>query len=241
MAVTVYAWPPVCAKGAEWTVGDTVQRSQSLLTGRRYVSRFQRSRRMASLVVSGIRDDGAGYMEALKVMLRGGENLVRLVSYPINHGPSLDVDRESIGVEWTEGGVDLNWTEGASDLNWYSSAFLNGLLITAVGGPAVRVQNGPPMTLIARPGEFISIGDETRLILRPSTTDFNGAATILVDEQFSAPGPVTISDRDTGVFEALSIPRAVRPARGDWTYSWEFREVFEDEVPGGFNEVNRWP
>lgn len=115
----VYAWPPVGVVGHEWTEHAPVNRSRSILTGRRYVSAAQRKRRLAALNVSALARgrSGAGYMEVLKRLLAGGENLVRLNSYPVNWW--LDTQRLarlrlSDPVGWTAPGMPM-WNGARAD------------------------------------------------------------------------------------------------------------------------------
>lgn len=253
MAVNVYAWPPVGVVGSEWTEDAPVSVSRSLLSGARYVSASQRKRRLASLVVSSLGRGrmGAGYCEVLKKLLSGGESLVRLNSYPINwhlDARAQAAARQSQHLNWTTGGVDLDWTAGVVDLLWYSGTLLTCTVTTDAGWPALAVSGLPENTLVARPGEFVTVFEdeadttgETVQVLTAATSDASGDATVRVMTAPSHGGRVNIGVSDTGVFEVVGgLPRAQQAPRGNWTYAWSFREVFADEVAGGFTEVNPW-
>lgn len=250
----VYKWPPVGTVGREWTVEDLVGESRSLFTGATWLSAAQRRRRLAGLSVSARsnRGQGAGYMEALKRLLRGGLHAVRLQSQPINHGRGEVPDsvRQAWPLAWRSGPNPLAWRTGsAQKLVFYSGG--NGDVIakaefidTGVSGLGrMRVTGLPRSARVARVGEFVTIYgqvNETRMLVRPVDTDPDGATTIWVDEPFSGGGRINFGTSETGVFRAVEIPRAPRPRFGDWYYDWEFREVFEDEYSDGFTEINPW-
>ena len=52
-------------------------------------------------------------------------------------------------------------------------------------------------------------------------------------------GRVNIGTVVSAVFEVTEMPSPRQPVRGNWFYTWKFREVFEDEV-GGFVELDPW-
>jgi len=248
--VRVIAWPPVGVTGTEWTEDAPVQISRSMLTGAERVSAFQRKRRLATLIVPGFGRTtyDAGYIEMLKRYLEG-INLVRLNSYPINWhieangNPAL---RQSRPLLWSAGGDPLEWESGSEPLLWFTGTYVTGTTATVDGRPVLYVTGLPPNMLVIRPAEFITLfsetGSETVQAVAPATTDDTGAATILL---FEAPAESYTSARvnlgtcDTGVFRPVDYPRAVQPVRGDWSYTWSFREVFEDEV-GEFEEFDPW-
>lgn len=248
----VYAWPPVGVVGHEWTEHAPVNRSRSILTGRRYVSAAQRKRRLAALNVSALARgrSGAGYMEVLKRLLAGGENLVRLNSYPVNWW--LDTQRLarlrlSDPVGWTApGDADVEWSEGGSPLHWFAGTVLTGTAGSSGGWPVLSITGGPANTLIARPGDFVTLYSPvesttgtTAMVVREATTNGSGAVTLRLLTALSGSGRACIGASDTGVFEADEMPRALQGVTGDWQYQWSFREVFEDEC-GTFTEVNPW-
>ena len=249
---TVYAWPPVGAVGSEWTVEDPVNSSRGLLNGKRYLSAVQRRRRKSTVVVSALSAGkvGAGYCEVLKRLLDGGVNLVRLKSLPINWHVDVSGDqswRRQVELEWQEGDLALSWSERGDRLPWYIGAHLPYTLAPGLSFPAIRVTGLPPAVLVARPGEFASFATtdagetvETHMILDSARSDDTGAAVVKLMTGPASAGFVSLGTSETAVFEAVEIPRAVQPVGGNWSYSWTFSEVFEDEVTGGFVEVDPW-
>ncbi|WP_146592319.1 hypothetical protein [Puniceibacterium confluentis] len=227
--INVYAWPPVGARGTEWTEVAPVQESRSIITGADYTSAAQRIRRMVTLSVSGLRGgDHAGYMEVLKRYL-AGIHAVRLYSAPINK----------------------HLAAARRDVLLFSEATLTGTTGTDAGGwPVITVSGLPVSSLIARPGEFLTafVDSEdlvgvTVQIANPAVSNGSGVAVVRLFEPLPALTGVgvRVGASDTGVFKPVRYPRAVQPVQGDWTYDWEFREIFEDEVgAGGFVEVNPW-
>lgn len=248
----VYAWPPVSTLGREWTVEDYVQRTRSMWTRRVYESTSAPTRRMATVVVSGMSCDmnGAGYVESLKVLL-AGKNLVRLYSPSINHRFLARVDplRASEIVTWESSGTAVTWDEGGTAITWARGRYLTGTTGTdAKGFTSIAVSGLLPNTLAARPSEFVTIyeADETPHTVRvvtAATADASGDATLRVFGTLPSitDGRVNIGTQDTAVFRPMGpYPRAVQPPSGDWAYQWDFREVFEAEVDGGFTEVDPW-
>ena len=255
MTALVYAWPPVGVVGAEWTEVAPVQVSRSMLTGAERVSAIQRKRRMARLSVPGVGRTmyDAGYMEMLKRYL-AGVHLVRLHSYPINWYLDAQGDnefRQSRRVHWRAlDDQPLNWSAGNQNLYWFSGTILYGSSSTTNGRPTLTVSDLPPNTLVARPGEFVQVfGDilsdvptHTYQVVQPSMSNNSGVATVYVFESHTASftgARISLGVCATGVFRPVEYPRSVQPLGGNWTYDWEMREVFEDEV-GGFTEVNPW-
>ena len=248
----VYEWPCVGVLGREWTVEDTVNVSRSLFTGAESITRSQRRRRLAELRVSSLSagQQGAGYMEIMKRLLRGGEHAVRLYSYPVNHrdvvGP-INPIAESL--TWTMPPEVLTWSSGGFDLVWFTGAFYSAtpmpitLLEPFHGIGRASVTGLTAGQFVARVGSFVTVFSadgtsfETRMLLREVRGSPSGSAIIWTDEPFSYAGSAQFNSRDTGVFKPLSMPRALKPRSGDWEYSWSFREIFEDEVEGGFTEV----
>lgn len=216
----VYAWPPVGVTGHEWTEEAPVNTSRSLLTGARFVSAAQRKRRLVTMNVSSLARgrSGAGYVEVLKRLLAGGENLVRLHSYPINSWGDAVLYTGTLGATaGTSGGFEI-------------------LTVTGL----------PPETLVARPGTFLTyysppeeLVGETVMVMTEAMSDESGIAVIRLMSGLAGSGRVEIGTRDTGVFEAVDMPRAVQPVAGDWSYQCSFREVFADEV-GALTEVDPW-
>lgn len=254
MSTEVYLWPPVSAVGAMWTTRSPVSVSKSTFDGPQYVSEFGRTRRHAQRVVSGIGSDhsAAGYIEGLKGRLRGNAegcaNLVRLRSHAINWGdaPIPESERNGVLLNWTSGGVDLNWTFGATELLWYSGNVYGGTTTTSQGVPAVTVTGLPANTVICKPGEFLTIYEDSAdvsgassMILAPATSNGSGVATIRLVSELPYDGRVSFSESETAVFRPDGLPEQVRTVGENWFYDWSFTEVFADEV-GGFTEINPW-
>ena len=248
----VFAWPPVGVVGAEWTELAPVETSRSLVTGAEYLSAAQRVRRVASLEVSALAcgEMGAGFMEMLKRHL-AGVHLVRLNSYPINWRVPASLaaaTRQSNQILWTAAAADLDWTAGGAPLGWFTGAILTGTTGTADGWPIVTVSGLPPLTVVARPGEFVTafadiddLTGTTVQVTAPAKSNASGVAAIRLFEALPAGTDVRVNvgGSDTAVFRPIGYPRAMQPVSGDWIYAWQFREVFEDEVDE-FVEVNPW-
>ncbi len=251
----VYAWPCVGAIAREWTVEDRVNVSYSALTEKEYISQAGRRRRLAELRISSLSagHQGAGYMEAMKRLLKDRVNAVRLYSYPINYRDVVGLAPPiSAPLEWLSGASQIQWMSGSSVITWITGAYYTPtpypltLLPSQDGMGRARVTGLPASRHIARVGAFATVfnaaGDafETRMLLRAVVASGGGIANIWTDEPFTAAGSVEFNTRDTGVFKALDMPRSIKPRFGDWEYAWSFREVFADEQPDGFREVNPW-
>ena len=247
----VYAWPPVTALATEWTRVAPTSASRSAITGRRYVSGHDRERIEARLVVSGIGKNrmGAGYCEALKRIMDGGSHLVRVNSPSVNWALAgrADPARASVGVDWTDVGVDLDWTDSGTALLWFSGVLLAGTAGTDAAGFDIVTVTGldhvTDGTLIARPGEFISGydlagGASTVQVMAPAYVS-GGTAVIRLFEPLAYTARISIGTRESAVFEVTDLPRSVQPASGSWSYDWPLRQVFEDETDG-FTEVDPW-
>ena len=107
----------------------------------------------------------------------------------------------------------------------------------SVGADIERLSNGEVACEIVT---FTTGGEDylTRA-LTVVRSDGAGDALIRVRDDLSGTGTVVIGGTESIVFEPVEIPRAVQPAKGDWAYSWSFREVFEAETDG-FVEVDPW-
>lgn len=244
----VYAWPPVAPSAWEWTVQDPIDVSRSLITGRRYASAAQRRRIVARLSVGGARGDYGGYMEALKRLLLGGAALVRLTERPMLFGrlPGRELRSAEI-MRWTTGDETLGWTTGAEGLLWFTGRTVQAAIASVGVWPAAALSGLPPSTHVARVGETLAVhpngapsaASQHRMILRPVTSDAAGRAVAVLDEPLTASGRADIGPTRSAVFEAVSMPRAVRQPGAQYTYDWEFSEVFPDET-NGFEELNPW-
>lgn len=257
--VNVIAWPPVGINACEWTQEAPVSRQRSMVTGRRYVQTSGRERRLATLTASALARgrSGAGYMENLKKLIDGGVHLVRLDVGYINWWMDR-LQTELVGgvqrnalqsqpITWTTTtDPDLDWTAGGTALHWFSGRVIQGTAGTSGGYPVLNLTNCPPSRLIARPGDFVTLyspiesttGTSAR-VMRECRSDASGNATLRLMSALSGSGRVNIGTADQGVFEVVDLPRAVQPIAGDWSYTWQFREVFADETDA-WVEVNPW-
>ena len=250
MPIDVFPWPPVGAVGREWTIEAPTARLRSALTGRDQRQASQRVRRLAVVEVSALANGrmGAGYCEMLKQLLAGGVHAVRLQSGPVNWWLD-EVTRRGFNSQvmtWRTGSNPLAWlTAGGQPLTWYRGAVVTGGVPSASGPWGLLPVSGlPPRTLVARPGDFIRVysmtdaaASEVARVMRPAVTDGAGAVTLKLDRVPSiSGGRVNMAGQDEAVFQVEgALPRAVQPVSGDWSYTWNFREVFADEV-GGFTE-----
>lgn len=253
MARLVYAFPPVGLVGHNWTEDAPVSKSMSLLSGKQYVSSAQRKRRMATLTVSSLAGranrSGAGYMEMLKKLLAGGENLVRLKSPSINwhlDAVRLMSLRQSHRLIWTDDETELDWSDNGTDMNWYEGNRLTGVPSTDGVWPTVTVTGLAASSLAARPGEFITAfaddddaTGETVQAMRETWSDKDGVAVIRLMSVLGTAGRINIGTSETAVFEVQDMGSPIQPLRGDWRYTWTFKEVFADEVDG-FTELDPW-
>lgn len=240
----VYAWPPVGHIRAGWSVVAPLGQSRSLIHGGEYVSAAQRRRRIATLEVSALAmgQNGAGYMEVLKRLLDGGLHLVRLYSTPINW--RLSDNAEAVlrprPMSWIVPPGAFGWDGPAGALEWWSGAPPLATAASEGGWPVLDVTGLPPARLVARPGEFVAMAGGTAMVRRPAHSDAEGAARIALLTPLAGSGALIIGAQETGVFKADSLPFADQPLSGNWSYSWNFTEVFADEGRGPFAEVNPW-
>lgn len=260
MAVNVYAWPPVPTIGWEWDYETPIAGTPSAMTGRRYASTSKPERRVAQVAVSALGTAvrgsdvlprvGAGYTIMLKRLLQGGANLVRLNSRPINwYIDTLAQEdvRRSLSLEWTTGGIDLGWTTPPTELLWYEGTILTGVIGTSGAFDIVTVSGLPPLTLVARPGEYVTAFEDaddttgsTAQVLAPAVSQADGTAIIRLFSPLAYGGRINIGVSDTAVFKVVGeLPRAMQSLDSDWSYGWQFEEVFSDEV-GGFTEITGW-
>ena len=257
MARNVYAWPPVDAVAHMWTVDQPLNISRSLITGKDYTSTSGRERLMAHISVPGIGTTtmNGGYCEALKRYLEGGKNLVRINSMPVNwYFDQVTINDVGlpVSVDWLDdgGGVTTNWLDdgGGTTVKWATSKILPGVIGTDGSLDTVTIGNLPANTLIARPGEYIRGLSRTDLsgdgslamVIRPAYSDGNGDCTIYLMEALTVAEHILFNASKSAVFRVDGdLPSAVQPVDGNWSYGWNFREVFSDEV-GGFTEINPW-
>ncbi|NUM72730.1 hypothetical protein HUU40_00070 [candidate division KSB1 bacterium] len=247
----VYKWPPVVALAKKWTVLDPVSSSESLFTGAEYVSTVQRRRRIATVQASAIFSPyaaGGGYMEALKRYLKGGIHLVRLrYKTRTKFGPDVVNDELRGGeyIGWIEPPAGVEWTEPPGGVVWFNGTNLTCTIVTDDAGfPNIRIEGLPPNKLVALPGEFVeivSVSDvvESHVVAKPTYSNGSGVARVRVVDVPSFGGRVSLGSYDTGVFKADELPEAMEPGGADWSYTWNFTEVYEDER-GPFVELNPW-
>jgi hypothetical protein len=242
----IYAWPPVHTVGRKWTTQAPVARSQFAFSGQRVISSAGPARRVASATVSVLSGDrsGAGYCEALKRLLNGGVHLVRLYSWPINWHFDAETQRNTAPLDWTSGGDPLGWTSGGDDVQWFTGPVVMAAPSVVDGWNVVTLTGLPPNTMVLRPAEFIRVfatGDLVGVsaqVVAPAYSDGSGVA---VARLFSAvpAGVASLGDRETAIFEATSLPEAVQPTGQNWTYQWDFLEVFPAEIDDPV-EVDPW-
>lgn len=252
MTVKVIKWPPVGAIGAEWTEVAPVQISRSMVTGAERVSAFQRKRRMVSISVPAIGENmyDAGYMEMLKRELEG-IHLVRLESYPINW--HLDFIEKGIrrGDVYTDLGKTYVIVYGLKPNSLVARpADFMRLFLSDPDGPEQNTlpwqnsndpltwqNNGQPLTWFYG-ADYAGTSVQ---VTAPVTSDEDGRAVIPIFETIPDQTQIYLKfgASDTGAFRPMQYPRSVQPVSGNWSYDWEFREVFSDEV-GGFLEVDPW-
>tara|TARA_R110000851_G_scaffold168602_2_gene314480 strand:- start:1017 stop:1766 length:750 start_codon:yes stop_codon:yes gene_type:complete len=247
--VDVIKFPPVGLTAFEISKIDPISVSKSLFNSKPFVSQFGRSRRVATNVVTGIGYDasGAGYMEMFKEYLNGGVNLIRLdITSSIWHfaragsNPLLS----NFPIEWTEGSTDLFWTTGGTELLWFEKDFYATAQGTNGGFPYITVEGLPPNTMVIRPHELITIykdgGTSSQRSIRPATSNASGVATIYTKVAFSGIGTVSLGSKESVMFRVNgSLPRAVQPQSGEWTYEWSLEEAFSDEYTT-LTEINPW-
>ena len=243
----VIAWPPVGLTAWEFTRVDPVSRSVGLLDGRPRTSSAQRSRRLATAIVSGMGPDlaGAGYVEMLKEYLAGGRHLVRVECMSPNLQRVSSLHLKNAHMEWTSSGTAMDWTSDGATMLWSDNLEMHGVPATDGSWPALTVTGLPASSIVARPSDLITVTDsagakETSRVLMVARSDATGAATIRTRDTFTLSGLVSIGDKESIVFEALDMPRAVQPVAGAWGYEWAFREVFADEYPDGWTERDPW-
>ena len=252
----VYAFPPVSVTGWQWDVEDPVATSRSLLDGGRYVTSAGPRRIVAEARISALGGSasGAGYMHALKRLLNGGQHLVRLYSWPINYWLDdlhLAALRRGEILTWTDSGTTITWTDSGTTILWLDGAYITGTTGTDGDGFATIALSGlPANSTCVRPGDFLTIyadgsdaTGETIMVQTEGTTNASGEVTVRLIEapstSYSAVR-VSVGTSETAAFEVTQAQPFVQSYSGDWSAVWSFRQVFSDEVPGGFTEVDPW-
>lgn len=244
----VFGWPPVGVSARYWTPELPVGRSQSLITGGRYVSAAQRRRLTAGMDVPGRRHYASGYLEALWRLMDGGVHLVRLTSCRIPWGATVaNTLRGGNWIDWQTPPDDIPWEVPPGEILWFEGVVLSFTIPAISGLPAVQISGLPPSALVAIPGEFVTIfadADDVTgtqiMIAAPARSDASGVAVIRLVSEPPAGERISIGWTETGVFEISGDwPQARRRAGSHDEYAVEFRQVFEDETDG-FEEVPFW-
>lgn len=233
----VYAFPPVGLTGWAFEWLQPGSKSAGFTGGGMRTSSYQRERRKASAIVTGIGADrnAGGYVENLKRLIAGGEHLFRIECLPPLWARGLTDRYQSDLLTWTTGVDDLVWTAGGASMIWGTGEFaLRGAPTTDSGWNALTVTGGPPNTLIARPSELITVTDgtstETSRVLTAATTDGSGNATIRVFDTFTLTGMVSIGGTESIIMRLEEpIPFVAQPSSGHYTYTIDGIEAFADE------------
>lgn len=243
----VIAWPPVGLTA--WELADSFpqSRSVSLIGGNARTSSALRERRIATATVlgRGIDQAGAGYVRMLNRLWHGKPRLTRVQCLSaIWHLAANGLDLRSPSLNWDVGSADLLWSSGES-LLWGAGPYvLTGVPGTDAGWPALVVSGLPPSVIVVRPSETVTVRGSTLTTFSRALTvtrsNAAGVATIRLETAIMFAGAVAIGRAEDIVFEAIDQPRAAMPVRGEWAFSWDFREVFADEYPDGWVEVEPW-
>lgn len=248
MARSVYKWPPVDAVATMWSTRQPVNRSQSFFTGASITSSAERKRKVAHVEVPGIGDLGgsinAGYCEVLKEFLEGGKNLVRLTSMPVNWFFEYQKAGDRVNYDFENTLRNVRQSPDR-DYFWVSERKFNVTLGTDGSWAIATVSGLPPNTIVARPGEIVTSFSSTNetsstKVVRPAKSDTSGVAIVYLLEALAYDHLIQLNSTESAVFEVDgALPEAIQPYEGNWSYQWDFRQVFPDEV-GGFIEVDPW-
>lgn len=219
MAINVYAWPPVPAKGRSWLVHQPVARLRSVMSGKEQIQASQRARRLVDLEISGLNAGrmAGGYMEMLGRLLLGGAHGVRLSSW----SPNWALD------QIPRGGHD------------FLSIALTATATSSSGLAAWRIAGVPPGFPLMKPGERFRVGGALYQAVNRVVANASGVAIARVLTATSGSGALTLRAQETAVFRPESIPTAPQTPGADFIFRWSFREVFADEV-GGFVDIDPW-
>lgn len=238
----IYAWPPVCARGVEFTQVQPYSESVSAFGQKtRYISQHQRERKVATMIVSGMYNDGAagGYINMFKRLMKGGSNLVRLQSRPSHWNLRWGGTRGQNEMEWTSTGRDLDWTAGNEYMVWYEGDVLTGVYAVDGNYDSIIVSGLRPNEVAAYPDETIRSGSTSARVLKLEYADENGEATIRTDGPLPS-GDVNIGEYEEDIYKLVDIPRSVQYAGQDFEYEFNFEQVFEDEIVGSYTEEDPW-
>ena len=210
----VFIWPPICPRERSLRRVAPVSGERSLLTGRRFVSSRGRARYVAVLSVNSHSHNkmAAGYMEALEVLLDGGLHLVRLSLW------SNAVRRKQ---QWLPSGITAV-PDMSGDL------------------PAFTLSGIPPRFELLRPSETFTVGGSVYRAVNRVIGGEDRTATVYVQSDVGAGGALTVGGSESRVFSVDAFPDPSEKVSSAWLYDWAMTEVFEDEVQGGFEEINPW-
>lgn len=247
MSVEVVAWPPFGITA--WEIFDNFPQSRSVATiqGSARTSSAMLPRRLVTASTQGIGpdDSGAGFVRMLNRRWAGKPRLVRMECYSALYrfSPS-GRDLAARLLEWVMPSTPVLWTVGGVDLLWGAGDALFGTVATDGIWPALSVEGLPPNVIVGRPSDLIEVTDGSTIqqarAMTVARSNGAGVALIRLETAISINGAVSIGVKETGVFEAQEVPRGSQPLSGDWLYQWNLREVFADEYPGGFTEVDPW-
>lgn len=234
MTVDVIAWPPLTAAAYENTLTDPVSISRSS-SGTPRGSQTQPNRRRVTFLAQGV-EEGVGYVEALKEMLRGKLNLVQMTTEPSTwhrYWRKEPVARSTL--TWTHGGIPVFWTHGGAPLDWYSVS------IPAVAGddgrPFVDCSGIADQTTI-RVGEVVVGGGVRAMVTQNATTATDGTVRLYLTQALPD-GDVIIGAPETRTFFIEDLPSSPQDFNA-FTYRFDAVEVFASEYEGGFRVINPW-
>lgn len=247
MSVEVVAWPPFAVTA--WDIHDDFPRSRSVavIQGTPRTSSALLPRRKVTASTRGIGMDrsGAGYVRMLNRRWAGKEQLVRMECYSAlwRFSPS-GRDLAARMLQWLMPSTPLLWSAGGVALLWGDDVAPLGVVATDGVWPAISVSGLPPNVIVARPSDLIEVNNGTTVsqarAMTVARSNSAGVALIRLETAVAFGGYVSIGVKETGVFEALEVPRGSQPLSGDWLYQWSLREVFAEEYVGGFTEVDPW-
>lgn len=248
--MAIYAWPPVGIVSAGVQEMFPVRRSRMAIGGQEIVSSAGPTRREIGLQVSALsmRDrSGAGYMQSLARLLRGGEHWALVPLPPANW--HLDDNRNRASglftgpVEWTTGGEPLAWLAGALPLSWFAGPTISGTSVTVDGMPGARIEGLVPLSLVCRAFDLLRSYDDAGAsqgvarAVRAVYADGAGVAEIPLFSALPA-GTVSVGDIESAVFR-LDIGGSQQGIGQNWQIAVTGREVLPAEYAGA-DVVNPW-
>lgn len=243
----IYSWPPVCARGVEFTQVQPYSESLSAFGQKtRYVSQHERERKVATVVASGMYNDGAagGYINMFKRLMKVDSegrslNLVRLQSRPSHWNLRWGGTRGQTEMDWTATGRDFDWTATGTEMVWYEGDILSGVSTADGSYDALQVSGLTPNEVAAYPDEIVTVGNSTARVLKLEYADSEGSALVRLDGPLPS-GDMTIGEYEEDIYKITSVPRTVQYAGQDYEYTFEFEQVYEDEIVGTYTEENPW-